>query len=212
MKVIEIEGLYKAEEKDLPNIFETFRRAFGDYPKLNGMFPNPEEKQLAVEMVVEYYGYFDFMAGRFYSLDESLRDGIAVLHSDEVDYSDEKFEAAGSKSEKFIQCADKLGEEGVKRWFGFFDEVDRLESQLELPEEFIYVDFLAVDPEVQGEGRGGRLIDAVCAKATELGLPVMLFTNGEKDVRFYEKHGFGVIGVTKSEEYSLENVYMFFGE
>lgn len=212
MKTIDIEGLYRVKEGELPELFETFSRAFRDYPKLNGMFPNPQEKQLAVEMVVEYYGRFDFMAGRLYSLDDSLREGIAVLHSGEVDFSDENFEAAGSINENFRRCSRELGESGVKRWFGFFDELDRLESKLELPDEYIYVDFLAVDPDFQGEGRGSRLIEALTAKARELGLPIMLFTNGDKDVRFYEKHGFRVLAVTRSEEYSLENVYMIYGE
>lgn len=212
MKTIDIEGLYRVKEGELSELFETFSRAFRDYPKLNGMFPNPQEKQLAVEMVVEYYGRFDFMAGRLYSLDDSLREGIAVLHSGEVDFSDENFEAAGSINENFRRCSRELGESGVKRWFGFFDELDRLESQLELPDEYIYVDFLAVDPDFQGEGRGSRLIEALTAKARELSLPIMLFTNGDKDVRFYEKHGFRVLAVTRSEEYSLENVYMIYGE
>ncbi|MGN0702026.1 MAG: GNAT family N-acetyltransferase [Lentihominibacter sp.] len=211
MKAIEIEGLYRVKENELPDLFETMSRAFGDYPKLSGMFPDPEEKNLAVKMVVEYYGRFDFMAGRFYSLDESIREGIAVLHSDDVAYTEENFKAAGSYNDNFRRCARELGESGVKRWFAFFDEVDRLESQLELPKEYIYVDFLAVAPEVQGEGRGGRLVDALIAKANELSLPIMLFTNGEKDVRFYEKHGFRVLAVTRSEEYSLENVYMVYG-
>lgn len=210
MKTIDIEGLYRVNEGQLPEIFETFTRAFRDYPKLNGMFPNQEEKQLAVKMVVEYYGRFDYMAGRIYSLDENLREGIAVLHSREVNYTDENFEAAGSLNGTFRGCAEMLGESGVRKWFGFFDEVDRLEAQLELPEEYIYVDLLAVDPEVQGEGRGSRLLEALTAKAEELGLPIMLFTNGEEDVRFYEKHGFKVLAVTRSEEYSLENVYMLY--
>lgn len=210
MKTIDIEGLYRVNEGQLPEMFETFTRAFRDYPKLSGMFPNPEERQPAVEMVVEYYGRFDYMVGRIYSLDENLREGIAVLHSREVDYSDENFRAAGSINENFRRCSRKLGESGVRRWFEFFDEVDRLEAQLELPEEYIYVDLLAVDPDFQGEGRGSRLLEALTAKAEELGLPIMLFTNGEEDVRFYEKHGFKVLAVTRSEEYSLENVYMLY--
>ena len=80
MKTIDIEGLYRVNEGQLPEVFETFTRAFRDYPKLSGMFPNPEERQPAVEMVVEYYGRFDYMVGRIYSLDENLREGIAVLH------------------------------------------------------------------------------------------------------------------------------------
>ena len=39
----------------------------------------------------------------------------------------------------------------------------------------------------------------------------MLFTNGEDDIRFYEKNGFRIIGVTTSEEFGFENTYVTFG-
>ena len=38
----------------------------------------------------------------------------------------------------------------------------------------------------------------------------MLFTNGEEDIRFYRKNGFKVIGVTKSEDFGLENTYVLY--
>lgn len=207
---IELEGLYQVKEEELPELFKMFTDAFKPYPKLDGAFPEPEKKQTAVEMVVEYYGRFDYRFGRLYSLDAGLHEGIAVLDSDEVIYTPEKFEAAGSMGAEFAGCSRRLREEDTGRWFGFFDEVDRQEAQLELPERYIYVDFLAVDPGFQGTGRGGKLIDTVCARAKEMGLPVMLFTNGQKDVEFYEKHGFRNIGVTKSREYGFENAYMLF--
>ena len=41
-------------------------------------------------------------------------------------------------------------------------------------------------------------------------LPVMLFTNGKRDIDFYIKNGCRIYGVTKSEEFGFENTYMWY--
>lgn len=210
IKKIDIEGLHKVGEAELPELFNTFCRAFGPYPKLDRAFPDPKQKALAVEMVVEFYGHFDITFGNIYSSDSSINDGIVVLHSDEVNYSQERLLSAGCESDRFKDLAERLGSEGFRRWNDFFDELDKNERLLSFPETFIYVDFLAVDPAFQGSGRGSSLIKAVCNRACELGLPVMLFTNGDDDVRFYEKQGFKVIGITQSERVGLYNTYMLY--
>ena len=59
-----------------------------------------------------------------------------------------------------------------------------------IPEQYLYADFLCVSEEVQGQGRGSKIIQAACRFADEIGLPLMLFTNGAEDIRFYQKNGF----------------------
>ncbi len=208
MSRIYIEKLHKVTDLEAPKLFKTFTKAFSTYPKLDGVFPDPREKALAVEMVVEFYGRFDMKFGAAYSLDADISDGVVLVDSRNLAYSDENLAAAGCDSERFRALAAELGPAGVERWNAFFDELDRQEKLLDLPEEFIYVDFLAVDPQRQGEGRGKKLIEAVCRKAGEENLPVMLFTNGDDDVRFYKNRGFEVAGITESAELGMKNVYM----
>ncbi|MDD7034956.1 MAG: GNAT family N-acetyltransferase [Firmicutes bacterium] len=210
MSRIYIEELHKITEPEIPALFGTFREAFSAYPKLDGVFPDPRDKALAVEMVVEFYGRFDMKFGAAYSLDSDISDGVVLVDSRNLIYSEENLAAAGGESERFCALARELGPAGVERWNAFFDELDRQEKLLDLPEEYIYVDFLAVDPRRQGEGRGRKLIEAVCRKAKEENLPVMLFTNGDDDVRFYENRGFEVAGITESAELGMKNVYMLY--
>ena len=95
----------------------------------------------------------------------------------------------------------------------FFDELDRKEAELRIPEPYLYVDFLCVADDAQGQGRGSKIIQAACRYADEIGMPIMLFTNGEEDIRFYKKNGFRVVGVTRSEDFGFENTYvMYFPE
>lgn len=209
MSRTDIEKLHKVTEKEMDALFSTLKKAFASYPKLDGAFPDPAEKAAAFEMVIEYYGRFDMKYGTFYSLDENISEGIAVLDS-RVDYSEERFSEAGCESSRFCSLREQLGSEAAQRWYDFCDELDRQESLLDLPEEYIYVDFLAVSPDKQGQGRGSRLIEAVCRKADEENLPVMLFTNGEEDVMFYMNRGFKTVGITECEHLGMYNVYMLY--
>lgn len=207
----EIYELYKIKEEELQQVYRVMFRSFRNYTKLVGTYPDWDDRQAAIEMVIRYYGAFDFRYGNVYSLDENLSEVMMIMFSEEEDFTEERFRAAGSCSREFEAAAARLSEENRRRWWDFFDELDRAEAALEgIPERYLYVDFLCVAEEVQGQGRGSRLIGAACRYADETGLPVMLFTNGEEDVRFYLKNGFRIIGVTASEEFGFENTYVLY--
>ena len=162
----EIKELHKIERKDIEKVYGMMMKSFKNYPKLIGSFPDWEDRQAAIEMVIRYYGAFDFEYGYAYSLDESLSEVLMIMFSEEEVYTEERFEAAGSYSDEFRAAAARLGEEGVRRWWDFFDEVDRTEAELEtIPDRYIYADFLCVSEEVQGQGRGSRIIQAACRYA-----------------------------------------------
>ena len=51
----------------------------------------------------------------------------------------------------------------------------------------------------------------VCCYADNKKLPIMLFTNTEDDIRFYESLGFKVIGETASQKFGFTNTYLLYG-
>ena len=207
----EIKELYKIKEEELEQVFEIMTRAFKNYVKLVGTFPDWEDRQAAIEMVIRFYGAFDFRYGCAYSLDEELKEVLMIMFSEEEVFTEERFRAAGSYSEKFYAAASRLSEEDRQRWWDFFDEVDRTEAELaSIPDKYLYADLVCVAEEAQGQGRGSRLIQAACRYADQVELPIMLFTNGEDDIRFYQKNGFRIIGVTSSEEFGFENTYVLY--
>ena len=207
----EIKELYKIKEEDQEQVYEMMTRAFKNYVKLVGAFPDWEDRQAAIEMVIRFYGAFDFRYGCAYSLDEDIKEVLMIMFSEEENYTEERFREAGSYSKKFYAAASRLSEEDRQRWWDFFDEVDRTEAELAaIPEKCLYADLLCVAEEAQGQGRGSRLIQAACRYADEVGLPIMLFTNGAEDIRFYRKNGFRIIGVTSSEEFGFENTYVLY--
>jgi ribosomal protein S18 acetylase RimI-like enzyme len=56
-----------------------------------------------------------------------------------------------------------------------------------------YLFVLGVDPPRQGQGVGGALLQPVLARADSAGQPCYLETTKERNVPFYNKHGFEVV-------------------
>ena len=56
-----------------------------------------------------------------------------------------------------------------------------------------YLALLGVEPACQGQGIGGQLIAPVLERASRAGLPCYLETMSERNVVFYNRHGFRVV-------------------
>lgn len=56
-----------------------------------------------------------------------------------------------------------------------------------------YLAVLGVDPEFQGKGLGGRLLEPVLALADAEGLPAYLETDRERNLAFYARYRFGLV-------------------
>jgi GNAT superfamily N-acetyltransferase len=171
-------------------------------------FPDKEKKDAALEATLRFYTAYDMEFGAAYSTDETVKDGVCFGHSDEMGYTEERYRQAGSYSPEYEAAMARLNDEDKQRRLDLFDELDRLEAELDIPRPHIYADFLGVREEVQHQGRGRRLMTAVCEYAQSLGLPVMLFTNTEEDVAFYQSMGFHIIGVARSEKFGFVNTYL----
>ena len=113
-----------------------------------------------------------------------------VLEPDAEHYSDARMAASGyaTVTERLGADADRAGEAAAPV-FGACDEAaertcDPADWEIEL---------IGVDPDVQGAGVGGRLVDAIHRRADAAGNGVRLFTLSEANVGFYTRHGYAVV-------------------
>ena len=71
-------------------------------------------------------------------------------------------------------------------------------------EPHLYLETLATEPSHQGLGLGAALLRRLCSEADDRDLPIVLYTNTERAVGFYERFGFRVIRRTRLPHGPLE--------
>ena len=85
-----------------------------------------------------------------------------------------------------------FGHEATGRLGPMTGELEAQHARL-MPQPHLRLEFFGVDPDAQGRGIGVALAEHGHRQADELGIPCYLETFTDKNVRFYERRGYGVI-------------------
>jgi len=205
---MEIKGLYKIKKKEQEQFLETVWDVFQSFPKKEFFDMKAETVQAAQKAAVWYFVNYEMKYGSAFSSDETIRDSVCVIHSDEMNATQERYRAAGSYGPEFEKAMAKLTGGQKKYWWDLFEEFDRQEANLDLPYPHLYLDYLGVREAWRRQGRGRRMVQAVCDYASSVKLPIVLFTNTEEDIRFYESLGFRELDIISSEEFDFFYTYM----
>ena len=79
--------------------------------------------------------------------------------------------------------------------------------QLNSPAE-AQVRYMAVEPEFAGRGLGGQILEGLEARALELGAARVVLNSRETACRFYERHGYVVVGPAETMYGAIRHVRM----
>lgn len=162
-------------------------RALFDDPVSIHVIPDSNERKLKLNHVFQMTACLGVLYGEAYATSEDL-EGIAVWIP---------FNNFREKKLRMLRCAikaklNKLGRVAGKR----FKPIEEINKKMHIqfaPYKHWYLQSLGVGPEFQGKGYGSSLLISKLEKIDEQGLPVYLETSTEKNVKFYEKYGFGVV-------------------
>jgi GNAT superfamily N-acetyltransferase len=91
------------------------------------------------------------------------------------------------------EVVDAFGPAATQRMVEMTGELER-QHKARMTGPHLRLEFFGVDPEVQGRGIGGALMQHGHRRADALGLPCYLETFTEENVRYYEHRGYGVMG------------------
>ncbi|KAJ9506244.1 hypothetical protein QJQ45_000150 [Haematococcus lacustris] len=70
--------------------------------------------------------------------------------------------------------------------------VEQQAAMLAERQPFFYIAFLAVQPEGQGQGLGGRMLRHLLRRADEAGRWSYLEATNDRNVQLYQRHGFSI--------------------
>ena len=203
---VKIPGLL--EVVSLDRVTDVLTDAFANYPKLMKTFPEKSSRLNALEATIRFYGQYDMHYGKAYTLDEDAFEIALILESKDMKASRAKCLKAGCYSIEYQKIKEKMSAEDRKKRIQLFNALEKLEKSIPMPTDFLYVDFLGVVRDKQGEGRGARLMEKICEYTDSEGKPIVLFTNTRKAAKFYENFEFKEIKTVTSEKFGFTNTYM----
>jgi ribosomal protein S18 acetylase RimI-like enzyme len=74
--------------------------------------------------------------------------------------------------------------------------------------EYIYLWFIAVDKTEQGKGIGSKMIKGIIDKSNIESLPIYVETSDERNLKFYQKHGFEIYHTSEVELFGFELYFL----
>ncbi len=161
-------------------------RAFFDDPMTEYMFPDEATRERPNRWLMEKGAAYGLRYGEVHTT--AGVDGAAVwLPPDDTDMTPLRMLRTGMALAPF-----RVGMSAFRRFMALTDFTDDLHHR-DMPAAHWYLMILGVEPERQGQGIGGALIEPVVSRADASGLPCYLETMKEINVTFYKKHGFDVV-------------------
>jgi GNAT superfamily N-acetyltransferase len=178
------------KESQFTEAAHVLARAFFDDPFMGYALPDPPARREKLPVLMEagcrvsqHLGHALTTAGRV--------EGAALwLPPGEADLTAERLEAAG-----FTHVAEVWGEEAMGRFSAAMAYLEELHHR-DMPAPHWYLLGIGVDPPRQGQGVGGALLQPILQRADAAGLPCYLETQKERNVPFYQRHGFAVVAET----------------
>jgi GNAT superfamily N-acetyltransferase len=165
---------------------EVLGRAFWDDPLPIYVLPDEALRREAIGSLFGFLLRHGDLFGEVYTTAPAVRGAAIWLAPHSGEPTQERLVAAG-----FADVAVTLGEGAMTR-FETFLEHEGAHHKAVMPEPHWFLDAIGVAPEWQGHRIGSELMRPVLARADADGVPCYLSTGTERNVRFYQRHGFAV--------------------
>jgi ribosomal protein S18 acetylase RimI-like enzyme len=158
--------------------------AFIDYPMFEHIAGSKHNKE-TLKIILKYYIKYSMIYGNAYATSSNL-EGIILF----IDYDYYKFNIFRSLRSGGLSLL-ILGSDLGKRFNEFDKFCDRIHKKV-IKQSHKYIMFIGVDPKEQGQGFGGKLLEALINTTKKEKEPIYLETHSIDNVDIYKKYGFKV--------------------
>jgi GNAT superfamily N-acetyltransferase len=175
---------------------EVMSRAFLNDPLWKYLVPEEARRTRVVSLSMNILVRYSLLYGEIYTT--PTLDGVACwLPPGKTTPTFSRLARIGIRSAPF-----QLGWAGFRRYSAIENYCGEVHKRI-VPGKHWYLWGLGVEPSRQGQGIGGMLIQRVLERADASSLPCFLETMNEKNVSFYEKHGFKVVSDAEVPRHGL---------
>jgi GNAT superfamily N-acetyltransferase len=162
-------------------------RAFHEDPFEMWILPDDSKRARALAWFSEVWVRYCWKYGEVYTTADKVEGVAAWLPPGKFPASRVRLALMG-----MVLTPLKLGLAGFSRFMSSANFMEQLHER-DVPPHHWYLPTLGVDPPRQGQGVGSALIQPALALADASGLPCYLETQRERNVPFYQRHGFEVV-------------------
>lgn len=163
----------------------TLAQAFSTDPMFAWLFPHPEARALALRQFFRPALVFGLRYGRVTQSHGGMATAVWLPPGQAMTVG--RMVRAGMLSLPF-----RVGFRPFARFMGANETMERIHKR-RVPEPHWYLLLLGVDPQLQGRGLGSALVQEGLARADQANCPCYLETSEERNLAFYERHGFTVL-------------------
>ncbi|MFW6102817.1 MAG: GNAT family N-acetyltransferase [Chloroflexota bacterium] len=187
MPTTDPEGLFRLEKQHIARAADVLARAFADEPLFAYAIPNPVERARRLPYFMQFETRHAILYGEVYAPSPQLQAIAGWLPSDRGVPSFTAVLRSG-----LFTLLRHGGPRAVASMRNFEDRFARMWHR-HVPFPHIVLDVLGVDPEYQGQGYAGALLQPMLRRLDGLGMPACLGTTRQTNVLFYRHFGFRVI-------------------
>ncbi|MFX0072493.1 MAG: GNAT family N-acetyltransferase [Candidatus Hermodarchaeota archaeon] len=163
--------------------------AFQDDPVSIFVYPDEKERRQKLQYGFEVLYNYGIRKGVTYAISNDLEGIIIWLPPDKIYVSFWTMMRYGGFR---AMCKAGLKIKAMKRSMAVFKYIES-KHKLLAPFNHWYLQNIAVTPEEQRKGYGELLLTAMFKQIDSEGLPIYLETNNERNLSFYQKHGFEIL-------------------
>lgn len=171
----------------VPESGEVLGRAFFDDPLTTWVVPDDAKRARILPWFFEKAATVGHRYGEVYTTAGKVEGNAIWLAPGSTKVTIPRMAATG-----MLLAPLKFGIPTFIRFMKVLNHLEHLHDQA-MPGPHWYLFVLGVDPPRQGQGVGGTLIAPILARADADKLPCYLETQKERNVVFYQKHGFEVV-------------------
>lgn len=188
--------MIKAGKIHKERIIELLAECVDTNKSVNWIVKQDSKRKERIRDLMDYSFDTCIEAGQIYLTDDHNGVIICSMSGDELPFLEEAYLTA-----RFI--INVTGIDGVTKAWRREQYVTSFHPQ---DDEFIYIWFIAVDKTALGKGLGSKMLQEVIDKSEKENLPIYVETSEERNLVFYQKHGFEVYHVSEEEIFGF-NLY-----
>ncbi len=180
-----MDGIEPLKREAVERATTTLERAFSTDPMFTWIFPDPTRRSRSLRRLNRVPLEYGLRYGHVTQYDAGMAVAVWIPPGRTIT-------VGGMVRSGILTVPFRVGFRPFAKFMGANEIMERIHKKY-VPEPHWYLMIVGVDPELQGRGLGTALVKEGLARADQANCPCYLETSEERNLAFYERHGFVVV-------------------